>query len=401
MFQDGGQNGSISWRENSDTTNRTKTRLGNETDSTKLHQDRHSGKSTIPNKVITTFVNTINVSNIPFNKTAFGLTYQLNATRSNLFDFPFIIDGKAICANNSDPFLVIMVLSVHTHVDTRAAIRKTWGRAARPGVWPKIGNLKHNVKLIFLFGKPKTELGNKIVNAESKIYGDIVQADFVDSYFNLTYKTVTGIRWVAEFCPRAHYILKADEDVFVHVYNLLQFLSKREEKRNGVIYGHALHNSDVFREGRWAVTNSAFPLNVYPTYSCGNTYVISGNMAAHIYYTAGLLPYLNIEDVFVTGIVRTFLNAELSDVIGFTHWFEKKPKPCEFKNSVRISATKVADFMQYEIWEGLKNNEADCFRIIRTRHVKANRPERGPRMVQMIRDEHIFMNKTNGQFYVL
>lgn len=346
-------------------------------------------------------LNTINITAIAFNKTAFGSSYKLNEQRSNNYDFPFIIDGKDVCANGSDPFLVIMVLSVHTHIDTRTAIRKTWGRAADPGLWPKVGALKHTVKLVFLFGTGKTALDNKIVEEESKIYGDIVQAEFVDSYFNLTYKTVMGIRWVAEFCSKAKYILKADEDVFVHVHNLMEFLSKRQENSNGAIYGHALHNSDVFREGRWAVSRKAYPLKVYPTYTCGNTYVISGNMAANIYYTAGLLPYLNIEDVFVTGIVRSFLSAELTDVIGFTHWFEKKPKPCEFKNSIRISATKVQDYMQYSIWEGLKTKEADCYKAIQTKHVKINRPERGPRMTQMIRDEHIFMNKTSGQFYVL
>lgn len=346
------------------------------------------------------FLDHINVTDIPFNKTAFGSNYTLNDTRSNIYDFPYIIDGSDICQTPSEPFLVIMVLSVHTHIDTRSAIRNTWGRAAKPGVWPKVGNLKFKVKLVFLFGTASNELGNNIVKEESKMYSDVVQADFVDSYFNLTYKTVFGIRWVAEFCPNAKYILKADEDVFVHVHNLVKFLSKRPEKRRGVIYGHALMKSDVFREGRWAVSTHAFPLSVYPTYTCGNTYVISGKMAAHIYYTAGLLPYLNIEDVFVTGIVRTFLNAELVDVPGFTHWFEKKPKPCEFKNTIRISATKVSDNMQMDIWEGLKTKEADCYKPVQVRHVKTNRPERVIRQ-KIIRDEHIFMNKTNGNFYII
>lgn len=347
-----------------------------------------------------TILNKLNVFEIPLNRSAFGPTYTLNETRAEIYDFPFKINGSNICKTTSDPFLVIMVLSVHTHIDTRVAIRNTWGRAANPGVWPKVGVLNQKVKLIFLFGTAANELGNNIVQEESKMYGDIVQADFVDSYFNLTYKTVTGVRWVAEFCPGAKYILKADEDVFVHVHNLITFLSKRENMNHAVIFGHVLINSDVYREGRWSVSQRAFPLSVYPPYTCGNTYVISGKMAAGIYYTAGLLPYVNIEDVFVTGIVRTFLNAELVDVIGFTHWFEKKPKPCEFKNPTRISATKVADYVQYELWEGLKTKETDCYKIIHNTHMKVNRPELSNR-VHIMRDEHIFINKTNGNFYVL
>jgi beta-1,3-galactosyltransferase 1 len=366
-----------------------------ETEQTQVEEPSKQMQASYKNE----FLNKINVSEIPFNKSAFGDEYTLNQTRLDIYDFPFTIDGHEICKDTS-PFLLIMVLSVHTHIDTRSAIRDTWGRAVDPGVWPKVGVLKHKVKLIFLFGNAKNELGNKITREESKMYGDIVQADFEDSYFNLTYKTVTGIRWVAEYCQDAKYILKADEDVFVHVHNLVTFLSKREKKIHGVIFGHALMKSDVFREGRWAVSKHAYPLSVYPTYTCGNTYVISGKMAAQIYYTAGLLPYLNIEDVFVTGIIRSFLNAELVDVPGFTHWFEKKPKPCEFKNQVRISATKVTEAMQNAIWEGLKTKEADCFKLVRVKHVRMNRPD-SIINTKVIRDQHIFMNDTSGKFYIL
>ena len=378
--------------------------IRNTAESEPVEQNKAINKKAVNSKSSPTryrndFLNKINVSDIPLNKSAFGDEYTLNETRSDIYDFPFTIDGHDICKDTS-PFILIMVLSVHTHIDTRSAIRNTWGRAVNPGVWPKVGVLKQKVRLVFLFGNAKNELGDKIAKEESKMYGDIVQADFEDSYFNLTYKTVTGIRWVAEYCQNAKYILKADEDVFVHVHNLITFLSKRERKNHSVIYGHALMKSDVFREGRWAVSKRAYPLSVYPTYTCGNTYVISGKMAAHIYYTAGLLPYLNIEDVFVTGIVRTFLNGELMDVPGFTHWFEKKPKPCEFKNQIRISATKVTESMQNAIWEGLKTKEADCFKLLRVKHVKMNRPE-SIMKTKVIRDQHIFMNDTSGKFYIV
>lgn len=347
-----------------------------------------------------TLLDFIDVDKIPLNRTVFGSNYTLNRERSSEFDFPYIIDGKNICKKHKPPYLVIMVPSVHTHIDTRSTIRQTWGRSADPGVWPKVGVLKKVVKLVFLFGTSKTALGNNIVKEESKMHGDIVQADFVDSYFNLTYKSVMGLRWVAEFCSESKYVLKADEDVFVHVKNLLDFLEKQDYKPRGTVFGHALLKSEVLRTGRWAVTKQAFPLSVYPTYTCGNTYVISTNMAANIYYTAGLLPYLNIEDVFVTGIVREFLGADLGDVLGFTHWFERKPIPCEFKNTIRISATKVADYLQTAIWEGLKQNLTDCYNPVRTSGVKARRPD-NTGVYTLVRDDHIFKNKTSGKFYVL
>ena len=347
-----------------------------------------------------TFLESIDVNTMNVNKTAFGNNYTLGSQRSSEFDFPYIINGKGICKEKNHPYLLIMVPSMHTHIDTRNTIRQTWGRAADPGVWPKYGKLNMTVKLVFLFGTSKTALGHSIVSEESRIYGDIVYADFVDSYFNLTYKSIMGLRWVAEFCRDSKYVLKADEDVFVHVKNLLDFLERRDYLPTGSVYGHALLNSDVLRTGRWGVTRTAFPLDVYPTYTCGNTYVISTNIAAHMYYTAGLLPYINIEDVFVTGIVRTFLGAEITDVVGFTHWFERRPVPCEFKNNVRISATKVLDSLQLYIWEGLKRNLTDCYTPIKTIADKARRPEKS-NTYQLLRDDHILKNKTSGKFYVL
>ncbi|XP_052773773.1 beta-1,3-galactosyltransferase 1-like [Mya arenaria] len=340
------------------------------------------------------------ILNEQFNRSAFGDKYKLNTQRNKEYDFPFIINGSNICQDSDPPLLVIMVPSVHTRIDLRTAIRETWGRAANPGVWPRMGKLIHEVKLIFLFGTSRTKLGNSIVKEESEMFGDVVQADFVDSYFNLTYKTVMGVRWVAEMCPHAKYILKADDDVFVNVRNLLDFLLKQKENTRGVIYGHKLVDSAVLREGRWAVSEQAYPLKQYPPYTCGNTYVISANMAANIYYTAGLLPYLNIEDVFVTGILRMYLRADIQDVLGFTHWYEKRPRPCEFNNKLRISATKVTEGLLYDIFEGLRANVTDCYVPPSTKSDKVARPEK-KYTYQMIKDDHIFLNKTSGQFYIL
>ena len=320
------------------------------------------------------------------------------AKRKSLFDFPFIINGKNICTKTPDPFLLIMVLSVHSHIDTREAIRNTWGRSAYPGVWPKVGVLPEKVKLVFLFGRGKTGLMNTIVKDESRTYNDIIQADFKDSYFNLTYKVITGIRWVAQFCPGAKYILKADEDVFVHVHNLLDMLKNAPQTETATFYGHTQERASVLRTGRWNVAPKLFPFPVYPTYTCGNTYIVPGSTARQIFNMARFLDYMNIEDVFVTGILRTLIKAEIKDVVGFTNWYEKKPLPCEFKNSIRISATRVTGDMQYDIWEGLKSNVRNCYKLMKKKE-NLNRPERVLVSRNVIMDEHIFFNKTSKQFY--
>lgn len=327
--------------------------------------------------------------------------YKLRDTEINQNEFQFMISGRTICKDSNQPFLVILIMSVHTHIDTREAIRNTWASVAKSGTWPLIGAVKEKVKLVFLFGKGRSDLKDSIVEQESKIYGDIVQADFVDSYFNLTRKILTGIRWVSLFCPKVKFILKADEDVFVHIPNLIKVLKDRPAKKEGMIYGHTHGNATVLRTGRWAVRKEDFPFEAYPTYACGNTYVISGNTIASIYSSSKFLPFLNIEDVFVTGIARKSLRVPISDIPGFTHWYEKKPKPCEFKNTKRISATKVDDNLQFAIWAGLKDKSLkDCYKPEKTKVV--NRPENIFRnMNNNFRDDHIFYNSSSGNFYVV
>ena len=52
---------------------------------------------------------------------------------------------------------------------------------------------------------------------EYRAYGDIVLADFVDTYSNLTLKTLSMLKWINTYCDDADYFLKADDDVFVNI----------------------------------------------------------------------------------------------------------------------------------------------------------------------------------------
>ena len=42
--------------------------------------------------------------------------------------------------------------------------------------------------------------------------------DFLDTYYNLSYKNVLGKLWVSNFCEQADFVIKTDDDVFVDLY---------------------------------------------------------------------------------------------------------------------------------------------------------------------------------------
>ncbi|NXU93299.1 B3GT2 galactosyltransferase, partial [Xiphorhynchus elegans] len=77
-----------------------------------------------------------------------------------------------------------------------------------------------------------------LLREEDELHGDILQQDFLDTYNNLTLKTLMGLEWVSRFCPNATYVMKADHDVFLNLEFLVRrlLLPPRREFLTGYVY---------------------------------------------------------------------------------------------------------------------------------------------------------------------
>ncbi len=64
------------------------------------------------------------------------------------------------------------------------------------------------------------------------MYGDLVQENFLDSYRNLTLKTLMGIRWASIYCANAKFIVKIDDDVVLNPYFLVNYLDNNTNLTN-------------------------------------------------------------------------------------------------------------------------------------------------------------------------
>jgi hypothetical protein len=64
----------------------------------------------------------------------------------------------------------------------------------------------------------------KDIEKEQQRYGDIVQADFIDSYFNNTIKTMMGFKWAVTFCPNSKFYMFSDDDMYISTKNVLWFI---------------------------------------------------------------------------------------------------------------------------------------------------------------------------------
>nr|XP_028587274.1 UDP-GalNAc:beta-1,3-N-acetylgalactosaminyltransferase 1 isoform X3 [Podarcis muralis] len=220
-------------------------------------------------------------------------------------DFLFTLRERSKCEDNN-PFLIILVTSRPTDVRVRQAIRVTWG--SQRSWW---GN---QVLTLFLLGKgaESDDPASLSIEDESILYGDIIQQDFIDTYNNLSLKTIMAFRWVTEFCSSAKYVMKADSDVFINTGNLVKFLLNLNASEN-FITGYPLVNSFSYRGfyKKTYISYTEYPFRRYPPYLSGLGYVFDTRLAAKVYKMMAHVKPIKFEDVYV-GICLNILGVNIS-----------------------------------------------------------------------------------------
>ena len=153
----------------------------------------------------------------------------------NEYNQTFLLIPKKTCNHVEYQSLriVYLVKSALDHFNRRIAIRNSWGFEKR--------FFDVSSKTVFLLGiRPGDDELQARIKAESQKYQDIIQADFIDSYYNNTIKTMTGFRWATEQCSKSKFYMFVDDDIYVSVKNVLRFV------RNPTNYPDYLKESRKF-----------------------------------------------------------------------------------------------------------------------------------------------------------
>ncbi|XP_054718029.1 beta-1,3-galactosyltransferase 5-like [Uloborus diversus] len=235
----------------------------------------------------------------------------------DLPDFHFLINNKR-CDGEKDVFLMVFVHSAPTNFRKRQVIRETWGSES---------NLIHDpMRVVFLLGTVADSEVQHRIQEENEIYHDIVQGTFEDSYRNLTYKHVMGLKWVTYFCRQARFVFKSDDDIFVDIFQLTSFLKDTFGQTGGVanlIMCYLVHSPHVKRSQRskWRVSFREYPFRKYPTYCSGWGVLMSPDVVFKLYLLSSKVPYFWIDDVHITGTLASRLgisHVDFSDKLDLT-----------------------------------------------------------------------------------
>ncbi|XP_022074182.2 beta-1,3-galactosyltransferase 1-like [Acanthochromis polyacanthus] len=221
--------------------------------------------------------------------------------------YEFIVDEPIRCLKES-PFLVLMVPVTPHNREARDIIRNTWGKETTV--------LGQEVSHYFLLGLSKEEDGledlQEQVLQESQTHHDILQSDFLDSYNNLTIKTMVMFEWLSTHCSNTSYAMKIDSDMFLNVQNLIDMLLKAP--KHLYMTGMMARGAPVLRDhtSKWFLPYSAFPESTYPPYALGMGYVFSLDLPKKILEASPHVKAVYIEDVYV-GLCMRHAGLTLTD----------------------------------------------------------------------------------------
>lgn len=238
------------------------------------------------------------------NLTLLNETWRMS-TLLDLHDFRFV--SNHLRCDRDDILMVVFVHSAPANGDRRLAIRRTWGNER---------NFVHEaVRLVFLVGDVVSPQLRASLDAEDLQYGDLIQGNFMDTYRNLSYKHVMGLKWVSHFCHQAKYVLKADDDIFVDPFQMASYLKGRfgVAAPRDLMLCFMYHRPFVKRSRRskWYVSVDEYRGSYYPPYCAGWGVVMSVDVVFNLYVESFNIPYFWVDDVLVTGI--------LAERIGVTH----------------------------------------------------------------------------------
>lgn len=245
----------------------------------------------------------------------------------NKDDYNYLLKPNiSFCGNDYGKDLLLIAFSTISpdEFELRKKIRETWANFT---INPKM-------RLVFILGNSSNnELNEKMAN-EHEIFGDLVQNDFLDSYYNLTIKTMMGLRWVSNYCYNAKYALKIDGDVVVNINMLLNYLNQFHlaniYQKNCIlclVVNEPHNRPNRNKNSKFYISKSDYNDDFYPTYCSGPAYLLNIDVVKIMFKTFPFVKMIPFEDVFVGILAKKLSHINFKDIhSSYNEYNENLPK---------------------------------------------------------------------------
>lgn len=194
--------------------------------------------------------------------------------------------------------LLIVIKSRVENFARRALIRRLWGNRT---CWSS----RFAIERVFSLGATSSLNLQRKVDEEFTQEGDLLQQNFLDSYYNTTYKNMMAFQWIAKYCGNARDILFVDEDRFIYPRGIVRYLSNLSDvTRRKLLAGFVQRYPPVIRNpnNKWFVSYKEYPWERYPTFISGGAILVSAPILRDISIAMPYTAFIKLDDVFL-GII--------------------------------------------------------------------------------------------------
>ncbi|OWF45973.1 Beta-1,3-galactosyltransferase 1 [Mizuhopecten yessoensis] len=207
----------------------------------------------------------------PFNVNVTQILRQYafaDVTPINVFHYRYIINPNNTCSGLDAVRVYFVVKSTPHNSSKRDIIHDTCADKNR---FPSI-------RIIFSFGIPNKEEVLLDLQDESAKYHGFSLVNYKDNHYNLTLKTVSGLKWAVTHCRRAMFVVSVVDDIYVAPDLLLKYLDNLPAwKAETFFSGHRLTGTMPIRDppSKWYTPKTEYTFKNYPHYILGGFVIMS------------------------------------------------------------------------------------------------------------------------------
>ncbi|OTF72138.1 galactosyltransferase-like protein [Euroglyphus maynei] len=308
--------------------------------------------------------------------------------------------------------LLLVVKSATCNFLLRNVIRQTWGNEQRFSDvqirtvfmlgecspvnerctntfhhYPSIMFTKKSQQFRSIFALNQTVDCQQLINIENQFYGDLVQADFIDSYYNNTKKTMASLQWTAQNCHQVPFILFVDDDYYISIKNLLKFShnylrliipTKLQSSMNSNDYDSNSNDDDQYQQqlnqfdgrlyvgyvfphshplrhltSKWYISLEEYPWDRYPPYVTGGCFLVNNQTLIDLYYASLYSQPFKYDDVYL-GILAYRMKINLIDNKQQMHFYPFEYDREKYSTIIGSHGFHDAKFL-WQVWNEQKS----------------------------------------------
>uniref|UniRef100_A0A8C6T5L0 Hexosyltransferase n=1 Tax=Neogobius melanostomus TaxID=47308 RepID=A0A8C6T5L0_9GOBI len=198
---------------------------------------------------------------------------------------------------------------------------------------------------------------------ENQQHHDLIQSNFVDSYRNLTIKTMMMLEWMSAHCSTtARFAVKVDSDIFLHIPNLVDLLLRPDTSTSGYMTGLVWWHSPVLRNpgNKFYMPKEVIAEPAYPPYPLGMTYILSLDLPGKILKVSRQIKPIFIEDAYLGMCLKRLHMSPTGPPRDDMFLVDARHplSPCALSRVIATTTTSMPQMMSY--WRRSQQPETHC-----------------------------------------